>query len=147
LILPRRLLKFPIFTLYSNVCEHWFLKISGKELDSDTFELEIKVKDTGIGIRAEDMDKLFQSFQRLDDEKTRNIEGTGLGIAIVQKLLNMMKSKLEVVSEYGNGSEFSFKLVQKIIDLSDTYSRAKINFVVNRSGNFKQTGKSIRNRR
>jgi len=92
------------------------LKISGKELDSDTFELEIKVKDTGIGIKAEDMDKLFQSFQRLDDEKTRNIEGTGLGIAIVQKLLNMMKSKLEVVSEYGNGSEFSFKLVQKIID-------------------------------
>ena len=47
---------------------------------------------------------------------TRNIEGTGLGIAIVQKLLGMMKSKLEVVSEYGHGSEFSFKRVQKIID-------------------------------
>ena len=92
------------------------LKIGGKELDSDTFELQVKVRDTGIGIRTKDMDKLFQSFQRLDDEKTRNIEGTGLGIAIVQKLLGMMKSKLEVFSEYGQGSEFSFKLAQKIID-------------------------------
>ncbi len=92
------------------------LTMTARELDLDTCELQIKVRDTGIGIRAEDMDKLFQSFQRLDDEKTRNIEGTGLGIAIVQKLLGMMKSKLEVVSEYGHGSEFSFKLVQKIID-------------------------------
>lgn len=92
------------------------LVMKARELDSDTCELEIKVKDTGIGIRAGDMDKLFQSFQRLDDEKTRNIEGTGLGIAIVQKLLGMMKSKLEVSSEYGHGSEFSFKLAQKVID-------------------------------
>ena len=92
------------------------LKIGGNVSNLDTFELEVKVSDTGIGIRAEDMGKLFQSFQRLDDEKTRNIEGTGLGIAIVQKLLGMMKSKLEVASEYGKGSEFSFKLTQKIID-------------------------------
>ena len=92
------------------------LKISGNEIDSDTFELKISVKDTGIGIRAEDMGKLFQSFQRLDEEKNRNIEGTGLGIAIVQKLLAMMDSRLEVASEYGHGSEFSFKLRQKVID-------------------------------
>ena len=92
------------------------LKMSGKEIDADTFELEIKISDTGIGIRAEDMGKLFQSFQRLDEEKNRNIEGTGLGIAIVQKLLGMMESRLEVASEYGHGSEFSFKLRQKIID-------------------------------
>ena len=92
------------------------MKISGKEVDSDTLELKISVKDTGIGIRAEDMGKLFQSFQRLDEEKNRNIEGTGLGIAIVQKLLGMMNSRLEVASEYGHGSEFSFKLRQKEID-------------------------------
>ena len=92
------------------------LKIGGKEIDADTFELEVKISDTGIGIRAEDMGKLFQSFQRLDEEKNRNIEGTGLGIAIVQKLLGMMESQLEVASEYGRGSEFSFKLRQKIID-------------------------------
>ena len=92
------------------------LQIDGHSVDADTFELHVKVSDTGIGIRAEDMDKLFQSFRRLDEERNRNIEGTGLGIAIVQKLLDMMDSCLEVASEYGKGSEFSFKLTQKIID-------------------------------
>ena len=92
------------------------LKIGGAEIDADTFEMQVEVSDTGIGIRAEDMNKLFQSFQRLDEEKNRNIEGTGLGIAIVQKLLAMMNSTLEVKSVYGEGSNFSFKLIQKIIE-------------------------------
>ena len=92
------------------------LSISGSELDSDTFNLKIKVSDTGIGIHAEDIDKLFLSFQRLNEEKNRNIEGTGLGISIVQRLLDMMGSKLEVSSVYGEGSEFSFTIAQKIID-------------------------------
>ncbi len=92
------------------------LSIDGKEIDDDSFELNVKVIDTGIGIRKEDMNKLFKSFQRLDVEKNRNIEGTGLGIVIVQKLLAMMGSRLEVESEYGKGSNFSFKLIQKIID-------------------------------
>ena len=92
------------------------LAMSGKMIDADTFELQVTVSDTGIGIRAEDMDKLFQSFQRLDEERNRNIEGTGLGISIVQKLLTMMDSRLEVASVYGKGSEFSFKLRQKVID-------------------------------
>ena len=92
------------------------LHMSGRELDADTFELQVKVSDTGIGIRKEDLGKLFQSFQRLDEERNRNIEGTGLGIAIVQKLLGMMDSRLEVESVYGQGSEFSFKLTQKVID-------------------------------
>ena len=59
---------------------------------------------------------MFTSFQRLDEENNRNIEGTGLGISIVQKLLKMMNSELEVKSVYGEGSVFSFKLMQKIID-------------------------------
>lgn len=92
------------------------LKIDGAEIDADTFELSVEVSDTGIGIREEDMSKLFQSFQRIDEERNRNIEGTGLGIAIVQKLLTMMGSQLEVESVYGSGSDFSFKLTQKIID-------------------------------
>ncbi len=92
------------------------LHMGGKAVDADTFALQVKVSDTGIGIRKEDMGKLFQSFQRLDEEKNRNIEGTGLGIAIVQKLLGMMDSRLEVASEYGKGSEFSFNLIQRIID-------------------------------
>ena len=92
------------------------LKMSGEKIDADNFELHVAVIDTGIGIREEDMTKLFQSFLRLDEARNRNIEGTGLGISIVQKLLAMMGSKLEVASVYGKGSTFSFKLMQKIID-------------------------------
>ncbi|MBQ4405004.1 MAG: response regulator [Selenomonadaceae bacterium] len=84
--------------------------------DADTLNLRVKVADTGIGIHAEDIEKLYLSFQRLDEEKNRNIEGTGLGISIVQKLLEMMGSKLEVESVYGKGSTFSFELKQRIID-------------------------------
>ena len=92
------------------------LKVGGRKIDDDTFELQVKINDTGIGIREEDLSKLFQSFLRLDEAQNRNIEGTGLRISIVQKLLAMMGSKLEVASVYGKGSTFSFKLLQKIID-------------------------------
>ena len=92
------------------------LTMSGELVDADTFELFVSVADTGIGIREEDLDKLFLSFRRLDEVRNKNIEGTGLGISIVQELLKMMSSKLKVSSVYGQGSEFSFKLTQKIID-------------------------------
>ena len=92
------------------------LSMKGTRMDDDTLELEVKVIDTGIGIRKEDTGKLFDSFQRLDEEKNRNIEGTGLGISIVQKLLAMMGSRLLVESVYGEGSTFSFRLRQKIVD-------------------------------
>ena len=92
------------------------LTISGRHADDETFELFVSVADTGIGIREEDMDKLFLSFRRLDEVKNKNIEGTGLGISIVQELLKMMGSKLQVASVYGEGSEFSFTLKQKVID-------------------------------
>jgi len=102
------------------------LSISGSELDANTLSLKVKVSDTGIGIHAEDIDKLFLSFQRLDEEKNRNIEGTGLGISIVQKLLNMMGSKLEVSSVYGKGSEFSFIIAQKIMIFGKMYSKVLV---------------------
>lgn len=85
-------------------------------LSEDDYHLRVAVKDTGIGIKPEDKDKLFRSFERLDEEKNRNIEGTGLGMSIVQGLLSMMDSKLDVESEYGIGSTFSFEINQKIID-------------------------------
>lgn len=74
------------------------------------------VKDTGIGIREEDIEKLYSKFQRLDLEKNRNIEGIGLGMYIVQQFLKLMDSRLEIQSEYGKGSEFTFTLQQKITD-------------------------------
>lgn len=78
--------------------------------------LRVSVTDTGIGIKKEDMEKLFTAFTRLDGERNRNIEGTGLGISIVVRLLEQMGSHLEVKSEYGKGSTFSFILPQKIIN-------------------------------
>lgn len=77
--------------------------------------LIISVRDTGMGIRKEDMGKLFESFQRLDEEKNRNIEGTGLGMNITMSLLKLMDGEMNVESEYGKGSEFCVTIPQKII--------------------------------
>ena len=82
----------------------------------DYILLKVKVKDTGIGIKEEDIDKLSAAFERIDEKRNRTIEGTGLGINIVNSLLAMMKSKLVVKSEYGKGSEFSFDLLQRVVD-------------------------------
>ena len=83
---------------------------------SDEIRLKVSVKDTGIGIKKEDMSKLFSEFDRIEEERNRNIEGTGLGMAITQSLLNMMGSVLKVESEYGKGSEFSFEIKQTVVD-------------------------------
>ncbi len=86
------------------------------EEDGDSVILHVSVKDTGIGIKKEDLDKLFVAFERIEEKKNRNIEGTGLGMAIAQSFLNMMDSKLCVESEYGKGSVFSFDLKQKVVN-------------------------------
>ena len=85
-----------------------------KNADKEEIKLYVEVTDTGIGIRQEDMKKLFESFERLDVVRNRNIEGTGLGMNITNKLLNLMGSELSVESEYGVGSTFSFELWQGI---------------------------------
>lgn len=77
--------------------------------------LVISVKDTGMGIRKEDMGKLFESFQRLDEEKNRNIEGTGLGMNITMSLLKLMDGDMKVESEYGKGSVFTVTIPQGIV--------------------------------
>ncbi|MCR5632443.1 MAG: response regulator [Eubacterium sp.] len=91
-------------------------KISNLGTTSDYSRLLVSVKDTGIGIKKEDIDKLSISFERVDEEKNRHIEGTGLGISIVTKLLDMMNSELKIKSEYGVGSEFYFELPIKVVD-------------------------------
>ena len=92
------------------------MTIMEKERAFGNILMEVVVSDTGIGIRKEDMDKLYESFTRIDEKRNRSIEGTGLGMAIVTKLLDMMDSKLEVESEYGVGSRFSFVIRQRIVD-------------------------------
>ncbi|MGN0665674.1 MAG: cache domain-containing protein [Huintestinicola sp.] len=91
------------------------LKMNLLDISEGIAKLEVSVSDTGMGIREEDLAKLFTSFQRLDQERNRNIEGTGLGINIVQSLLKMMGSELNVASVYGVGSTFSFIIQQKVI--------------------------------
>lgn len=83
--------------------------------EDGTIKLIISVKDTGMGIRKEDMGKLFESFQRLDEEKNRNIEGTGLGMNITMSLLKLMDGDMKVESEYGKGSVFTVTIPQRIV--------------------------------
>ncbi|QFJ54315.1 response regulator [Pseudobutyrivibrio xylanivorans] len=85
------------------------------EAATDYVNLHVSVKDTGVGIKTEDLDRLFKAFERIEEKNNRNIEGTGLGMAIAQSFLNMMGSKLQVESEYGKGSEISFELKQKVV--------------------------------
>ena len=92
------------------------LDISVRSKEGDKVTLFVQVIDTGIGIREEDLPKLFNSFERLEEQKNRTIEGTGLGLPITTRLLEMMGSKLEVKSTYGDGSNFYFDLVQTIVD-------------------------------
>jgi len=81
----------------------------------EQIRLIISVKDTGMGIKQEDMGKLFESFQRLDEEQNRHIEGTGLGMNITMSLLKLMDGEMKVESEYGKGSVFTVTIPQKII--------------------------------
>ena len=77
-------------------------------------ELSIIVADTGIGIRSDDRDKLFQSFERIDLDRNRNIEGTGLGLNLTKKLVEMMGGRILVKSVYGSGSVFEVHIPQSV---------------------------------
>lgn len=76
----------------------------------------ISVEDTGIGIKKENIERLFTKFDRLDIEKDNSIEGTGLGLAITKQLVDMMGGNIVVQSEYGKGSKFTVRIDQKLVD-------------------------------
>ena len=95
-------------------------------------DIGVSVQDTGIGIKPEDMEKLSASFTRIEEERNRNIEGTGLGIPIVIEILKLMGSDLKVESVYGQGSTFSFVVRQGIINdepLGDYRKRVKRSYM------------------
>ncbi len=79
-------------------------------------KIDYIVRDTGMGIKEEDLDKLFTSFSQVDTKRNREKEGTGLGLAICKMLTELMGGTLEVESKYGQGSTFILSLQQKIID-------------------------------
>jgi len=91
------------------------LKVRGRR-EGEQEILRYEVIDTGIGIKQEDIGKLTEAFRRLDVSRNRGVEGTGLGISIVQQFLQMLGSELQVQSEYEKGSAFSFELTQQIVN-------------------------------
>lgn len=101
-----------------------------KGRDAKNVTMTVSVEDTGIGIREEDLSHLFEEFDRLELSRNRNIEGTGLGMSITQRLLTLMGSTLKVESEYGRGSRFFFELDQGVVkweglgDYSSSYRQA-----------------------
>ena len=91
------------------------LGVSYKEQSEDIIVLILSVKDTGRGIHEQDKKKLFENFTRVDQVRNRNIEGTGLGLSISSQLVSMMSGTIGVESVYGEGSEFTVKIPQKVI--------------------------------
>ena len=90
------------------------LSVSGT-VNENSAILTFQVEDTGIGIKEEDIGKLFAEFERIEEQRNRNVEGTGLGMSITTQLLELMGSHLQVESIYGKGSKFYFTLQQDII--------------------------------
>lgn len=86
------------------------------QIDEDTVMLKVAINDTGIGIKEEDLGKLFNSFQQVDSKRNRNVEGTGLGLAIAKNFIGLMEGTIGVESEYEVGSSFHFEIPQKIAE-------------------------------
>ncbi len=115
------------------------LTVKADPLDDDSVMLHVAVSDTGIGIKEEDRDKLYDSFRRIEENRTRNIEGTGLGIPITHNLLKMMGSALNVSSVYGSGSVFSFDVKQGVLSdkpIGDFTARRQASLMADRSDHY-----------
>ena len=95
---------------------HVEFRIGYDRLTEDMISLKIEVRDTGIGIKPENIDRLFTSYERLDEVRNRGIEGTGLGLSITRQLIFLMNGKISVESEYGKGSVFYVSIPQKVLD-------------------------------
>ncbi len=104
------------------------LDVGYEIIEDSIILLKFSVNDTGIGIKESEMNKLFIPFERSEEHKNANIEGTGLGLSVARKLLTMMDAELRVESKYGEGSTFSFGIMQRVIKseaigkMNDNYS-------------------------
>lgn len=111
------------------------LRLAWEQLEEDTILMKIAVEDTGVGVKQKDIAKIFETFNRLDMEASRSEEGTGLGLAVTNRLVEMMGGELKVTSEYGKGSCFSFAVPQKVIakeplgDFQEQYDRSVKNSI------------------
>lgn len=120
-----------IINLISNACKYTkegsislsisYLNVSGND------GLKVIVEDTGIGMKAEELDKLFEKFSRMDEKKNASIEGTGLGMSIVKYLITAMDGTIDVASEYGKGTKITVFIPQKVVDSTPIKLKAKKN--------------------
>ncbi len=92
------------------------LEVGYRYKDSDNIYLEVHCSDTGIGMKEEDIEKIYSPFTRIEEERNRNIEGTGLGMNITKHLLELMNGSLSIDSVYGKGSDFMISIEQKVTD-------------------------------
>lgn len=104
--------------LFSNALkftEHGYVKLKVDLLNKDEADVTVKftIEDTGIGIDPEDQKLIFKGFWQVQDENTKSLNGTGLGLNLTVRLLKLMNSQLDLKSEKGKGSEFSFALQLK----------------------------------
>lgn len=109
------------------------LEVNVRKRDGDIITLEFKVTDTGVGIRPEEKDRLFESFSQVDRKVHYGVEGTGLGLAIVKGYVTLMNGDVSVESVYGKGSVFTAVIEQKIVDASplDTFEGEEVKAVDN----------------
>ena len=125
--LPKRMygddgkIKQIILNLLTNAVKYtemggFTLTVKVDDKTDDRCNLRFIVKDSGIGIKEEDMDKLFTAYERLDEEKNSGIQGTGLGLDISRRFAELMNGKLWCESVYGEGSEFILTIPQKVVD-------------------------------
>jgi len=125
--LPKRLygddgkIKQIVLNLLTNAVKYtenggFTLTVKVEETDGNKCNLRISVKDTGIGVKPEDMEKLFMAYERLDEQKNSGIQGTGLGLDISKRFAELMNGNLWCESEYGSGSEFIFTLQQGVAE-------------------------------
>ena len=92
------------------------IRVEALKMPQNMTELQIAVEDTGIGIKPDEISRIFESFQQVDTKRNRNVEGTGLGLAICKNLASAMDGKLWLESEYGKGTTFYVTLPQMIVD-------------------------------
>lgn len=111
---------------------YFTLSLSYRSISTEAINLTVCVEDSGIGMREESIHKLFAPYERIEEERNRKIEGTGLGMSIVRRSLEMMGTDLKVESEYGSGSRFSFTIRQEVKnwepvgDLSESIKNLKL---------------------
>ena len=92
------------------------LSVSGRYIDEEHIQLQLRVKDTGIGMKKEDLPVVFEAFQQVDMKRNRKIEGTGLGLSITKQLVQLMQGEIQVESEYERGTCFTVTITQRVVN-------------------------------